>query len=84
MLLVDGAKYTRASRVLRSAASPDGLLVEGERDKSNPNFAGLLARGWIEPRRTGPHKGVRYHATEAGLTALRCADLAMQAEYFRR
>lgn len=84
MLIINGAKYSGVSRVLRSAASPDGISVQGKRDKSNPNFAKLLARGWIEPRRTGPHKGIRYHATEAGLTALRCADLAMQAEYFGR
>ena len=83
-LIDDAGKYTSASRVLRSAAMPEGILVEGERDRAQPAFAGLLARGWIEPRRSGPHKGIRYHATQAGLTALRCADLAMQAEYLRK
>lgn len=89
MLLVKGTSYTRAYLWLRSASEPEGITVEFRNKRHHNNIAtlqGMVMRGWLEIKNSGPRGGKRYHATEKGREAIRCADLAMQVEqhYFTK
>lgn len=83
MLLVKGTSYTRAYIWLKDASDPAGTVIEYRTSHKYNNMAQLeqmVSRGLLEIRRSGPRGGKRYHATDKGLAALRCADLAMQVE----
>ena len=83
MLLVEGTSFTRAYIWLKDASDPAGTVIEYRTSHKYNNMTRLeqmVARGLLETRRSGPRGGKRYHTTEKGMAALRCADLAYQIE----
>jgi len=74
--------YTVAGRALRDASCLDGATPADAcgswaRYDRYRALVALAAAGLAEKRRSGPRRGVRWHATPAGVAALRAAQNTM-------
>lgn len=74
--LVFAGRHTEAYRFLVETATPEGVAptpprFKGRIPSNGTRFHKLFKQGLVEVRNSGPRGGLRYHATPAGIAAIK-------------